>query len=114
MTGIVNSSPHDLLVNLIGKAISTGKKITARKTVRDNTFYAGRVSAFVYSAGMLCAQMYGCNFDDIKHRIRREVEDVHLSWSDADLADAGYVGRQATLIAGRMLDMTEPEDEGQS
>jgi hypothetical protein len=103
MSDIGKVSPHDLFVGLIGKAISTGKRVTVKETARNNTFFAGRISAFIYSAAMLADQMYGCNFDDVKHRIRREVEDVHLHWSDEELRDAGYVGNQATIIADRVL-----------
>jgi len=92
---------HDLLVNLIGKAISTGKKVTPHS--RDNSFFAGRISAFCHSAAMTADLLYSADFDQAKHVIMREVEDVHLSWSTADLRDEGRVGAEATRIAVKVL-----------
>lgn len=102
MTGIVNYSPHDTFVGLIGKAIGTGQK--APRPKRTEEFYAGRVSAFVYAAAMLADQAYGCTFADVRHRLMREVRDVHREWSRAELSEADLVGKQATLIATRILD----------
>ena len=104
MTDMVNGKgPRDVFVNMIAKAISTGKKVQAHKSPRDNAFYAGRISAFVHSAAMLAELMYGCDFLEVRHRLMKELEDVHLSWSDGDLRDAGKVGNMATTIASRVL-----------
>lgn len=103
MSDTIRTSPHDTLVGLVGKAIDTGRKVEARRSPRDNAFYAGRISAFVYAAAMLADQMYGCTFADVRHRILKEVEDVHLSWNDADLADPARVGERATAIVVRVL-----------
>lgn len=107
MTDIVKGKgSFDVLVANISKAIGTGRKVQANKTVRDNTFFAGRISAFVYSAAMAADIMYGCDFADVRHRIMKEVQDVHLSWSDGDLADAAKVGNEATRIATMVLDQS--------
>jgi hypothetical protein len=96
---------RDALVNIIAKAIDTGRKVQAGKSLRDNSFYAGRLTAFVYAAAILSDQCYSRDFDSAKKVIRIAVEDVRHNWSEEDLRDAEKVGEAADNIAVAILEL---------
>jgi hypothetical protein len=100
---------HDLFVNIIGEAIRVGGKVQHTKTSTDNAFYAGAVSAHVNDAAMVADILYSADYEATRHALLREVEGVHLSWSDGDLADAGKVGNEATRVAAKVLDVQDKE-----
>lgn len=94
---------HDLFVNLIGKAISTGSRACHPGGPRAESFMAGRVSAFVYSAAMQADMQYGAEFEQIRHTLMREVLEIRKSWARDELQDAALVGAEATTIANKLL-----------
>jgi len=104
MTDIVNGKgPRDVLVCLISKALDTGIKSRDRWTARDEAFYLGRASAFVYAAAQIADQMYGVPFSRARHSLMKAVKQVRVEWPLDDLTDAGKVGNKATEMASVLL-----------
>lgn len=102
MTDMVNGKgPRDVLVGLIGKAMSTGMRGVG--STKDKEYFRGRVTAFVLGASMLADQMYGVDQADARHRIMQEVKRVREDWPAEDLRDPGKVGNEATRIASVAL-----------
>lgn len=93
---------HDLFVNLIGKAISTGCRSDST-TRQSGIFLAGRVSAFAYSAAMLADMNYNADLETVRHTIMSRVSKLRLSLSRDELQDAALVGNLATELAGEVL-----------
>lgn len=92
---------HDMFVNLIGKAISTGCR--SEVTRQGGIFLAGRVSAFAYSAAMLADMNYNADFEAVRHAIMTEASKLRYSLSVEDRRDAARVGELATKIANKVL-----------
>jgi hypothetical protein len=104
MTDIVNGKgPRDVLVALIIKALDTGIKRRDNWSARDEGFYIGRVSAFVYGAAQIADQMYGVPFSRARHSLMKAVRQVRTEWPVDDLTDAGKVGNKATEMATALL-----------
>jgi hypothetical protein len=94
---------HDLFVNLIGKAISTGCRSDSRTSNTKESFFNGRVTAFAYSAAMQADLLYGADFETVRHAIMREVTALRKEFTTEDRRNADLVGDLATTIAGKVL-----------
>jgi hypothetical protein len=94
---------HDLVVNLIGRAITTGAPHDGKGNVTDHRFYAGRSTGFVQAAAMVAEDAYGCDVLDAQHWLNRRVRDVRRTWNPALLRDGELVGKEATTILKDML-----------
>lgn len=92
---------RDLVVNLIAKAIDTGS--TTRKP-KDERFFVGRVTAFVYSAAMTLHMAYGVDFEEARASLLRQVNAARKEWPEEYLADAKLVGVRADAIVSWVLD----------
>ena len=103
MEDIVVNSPRDVLVNIIMKALGTGMKTRKRWSGRDEIFFGGRVSAFVYDAAQIAHLMYGVQFESTRHDLIRKVKFIRQDWPLEDLTDASKVGNEATTIVSQIL-----------
>jgi hypothetical protein len=94
---------RDLVVNLVGRAISTGMPYPDRPRAIDERFYAGRSTAFVQAAAMAAESAYGCDVMAAQHWLNRRVRDVRRTWNPVLLRDGELVGKEATTILDDML-----------
>lgn len=99
---------RDLIVNLIGRAITTGAPRSGRYPARENErFYAGRSTAFVQAAAMAVEVNYGVELVAAQHWLNRRVRDIRRNTEPTLLRDEAYVGQASTTILNDMLASTE-------
>lgn len=94
---------RDLVINLIGRAISTGMRHGGPSSFTDERFYAGRSTAFMQAAAMAAESAYGCDVLAAQHWLNRRVRDIRRTWKPEALRDGELVGKAATEILDDML-----------
>lgn len=96
------TSPRDMFVNIVARAIRTGTK-NAETNEHKDRFYIGRVTGMVVSASVIAHMAYGCDPDAARQRIQRLVQDVRHTWSREDRMDTAKVAEEAEVILGQVL-----------
>lgn len=94
---------HDLLVNIIERALRSEAAIRDQDTKRRNTYYAGRRAGFIVSAAAVIDQLYGGEYEAAKSAVSKAVKEAGEKWLPSDLRDPAKAGHIATEIAAGAL-----------
>jgi hypothetical protein len=94
---------HDLLVNIIEKALRSEAAIRDPNTKRSTTYYAGRRAGLVVAAAMVVDQLYGGDYEEAKSIISKGVRAAGEGWPPSDLRDPEKGAQIAAEVAAAAL-----------
>lgn len=102
------SNPRDMIAHAISRAIKTGTG-GVRNYADNDSFIAGRVSAFVGIAADLMYMAYGTDPQAAKNRLRLLVKDVRDSWTQAERLNPAKLGAEAHVLVGQLLELPQAD-----
>ena len=99
---------RDLVVALIGRALSTGmpksEDTGVRDRLADRNWVEARSQAFGEAAAIAAHHIFQVDLLEAKRLIQLHVRDLRATLSGADLRDGGRVGKEATEIFEVLID----------